>query len=45
MKTAKDDIEAKLQIDMKINQKAVKHARILTNRSNTKKINKRNQLN
>ena len=30
MKTAKDDIEAKLQIDMKINQKAVKHARILT---------------
>ena len=30
MKTAKDDIKAKLKIDMKINQKAVKHARILT---------------
>ena len=30
MKTAKDDIEAKLKIDTKINQKPVKHARILT---------------
>ena len=30
MKTAKDDIEAKLMIDMRLNQKTVKHARILT---------------
>ena len=30
MKTARDDIEAKLTIDVKINQKAVKYARILT---------------
>lgn len=30
MKTANDDTEAKLRIGMKINQKAVKHAGILT---------------